>query len=337
MNVYIWKRALKVIPRMSKEEWDKLDIISKWLISTRSAVLVMTFISASIAGILAIQANKFNLGLWLLLTFGLILAHATNNLFNDFTDHIKGVDKENYFRAQYGIQPLEHNFMGVREHLLYTIFTGLLALFIGILLVFLREGMTLPLLGAGAFFVLFYTFPLKYIALGEISVLIVWGPLMVGGGYYVITGEWNWDVVIASFPYAIGVTTVLFGKHIDKFRFDRERRIYTLPVLLGERTSRWIVILMTIFQYIFVLYLIIKGFFTPVLLLIFIASKTFFKILLPMYRNQKPERKPEGYPEEVWPLWYVASAFYHNRRFGIAYIIGLVIDTILKTVLKIGS
>lgn len=334
MNVDIWKKALKVIPRMRKEEWDKLDIISKWLISTRSAVLVMTFISASISGILSIQAHKFNFGFWLLLTLGLVFAHATNNLFNDLTDHIKGVDRENYFRAQYGIHPLEHNFMGVREHLLYTIFTGLIALISGIVLIYLRGGITLLLLFIGAFFVLFYTFPLKYIALGEISVLIVWGPLMVGGGFYVITGEWDWDVVFASLPYAIGVTTVIFGKHIDKYKFDRERKIYTLPVLIGDRASRFTVIFMTALQYCFVLYLVLKGFFTPVLLLVLLILKTFFKILLPMYKNPKPELKPEVYPEDVWPLWYVASAFYHNRKFGVAYITGLLADTIFKLIFK---
>ncbi len=332
MNFSMWRKALRVIPRMEKEEWDRLDFISKWLISTRSAVLVMTFISASIAGIFAIQSQKFNLGLWFLLSLGLILAHATNNLFNDLTDHLKGVDRDNYFRAQYGIQPLEHGFLSIRQHLVYTIFTGFLSLISGIVLIYLRGGLTLPLLIAGAFFVLFYTFPLKYIALGEISVLLVWGPLMVGGGYYVITGDWSWNVVIASLPYAIGVTTVIFGKHIDKFKFDREKRIYTLPVLIGEKASRYIVIFMTIFQYLFVLYLVIKGFFTPLTLIVLLVLKTFFKSLLPMFHNPKPEAKPEDYPEEVWPLWYVAGAFYHNRRFGIAYLLGLVADTMYKLI-----
>src|SRR2546430_10339218 len=33
---------------------------------------------------------------------------------------------------------------------------------------------------AGAVFVLFYTYPLKYIGLGEVAVILVWGPLMIG-------------------------------------------------------------------------------------------------------------------------------------------------------------
>lgn len=32
MNVSMWAKALQVVPRMSKEEWGKLDVISRWLI-----------------------------------------------------------------------------------------------------------------------------------------------------------------------------------------------------------------------------------------------------------------------------------------------------------------
>lgn len=334
MNINIWKKALNKVIRIGKEEWDSLDVISKWLISTRFATTVMTFISASIAGILAIQTSKFNFGLWFLLTFGLIFAHATNNLINDFIDYIKGVDKNNYFRSQYGIHPLEHSLMSIREYIFYIVFTGFLAIFFGVVIILLRGGMTPILFCLGAIFVLFYTFPLKYLALGEFSVFIVWGPLMIGGGYYVITNEWNNNVIIASLPYALGVTTVIFGKHIDKYKDDKERKIYTLPVIIGEKISRFIVIFMTIFQYVSVLYLVLKGFFTPVVLLVFLVLKTFFKILFPIYKSQKPELKPDNYPEDVWPLWYVAAAFYHNRRFGIVYLLSLIIDTILKITLK---
>jgi 1,4-dihydroxy-2-naphthoate octaprenyltransferase len=329
----MWRKALQVIPRISKEEWDRLDLVSKWLISSRAAVLIMTFISAAIAGILAAQQGKFALGLWLLLALGLIFAHATNNLFNDFTDYIKGVDKDNYFRAQYGPQPLEHGLLSKRQLLIYALVTGLVALLAGALLVWMRGSLALILLGLGAFFVLFYTYPLKYIALGEVAVLIVWGPLMIGGGYYVITGDWNWTVMLASLPYALGVTTVIFGKHIDKYAEDKAKGIHTLPVLLGERWARFAVIFMTVLQYGLALYLVLTGFFTPILLIVFLALPTFFSPLLAMYRRPKPETCPAEYPAESWPLWFVASAFVHNRRFGLLFMLGLILDTVWKTVI----
>ena len=36
----MWQKALNVIPEVTKEEWDRLDVISRWLISTRAAVLI---------------------------------------------------------------------------------------------------------------------------------------------------------------------------------------------------------------------------------------------------------------------------------------------------------
>src|SRR5512135_2560818 len=128
MNVGMWRKALQVIPRISKDEWDHLDVISKWLISTRAAVLIMTFISGAIAGILAYKDGKFNFWYWLLLEIGLVMAHATNNLLNDYTDYVRGVDKDNYYRAQYGPQPLVHGLMNKRQLLTYAGITGLIAL-----------------------------------------------------------------------------------------------------------------------------------------------------------------------------------------------------------------
>ena len=160
-------------------------MISRWLISTRAAVLIMTFISAALAGLFALRDGEFRFLPWLALTLGLILAHASNNIFNDFTDFVRGVDKDNYFRTVYGAQPIASGLMTKRQHLTYFAVTSLLALAMGLYLVFINSNDLLiwMLIGAGAFFVLFYTWPLKYIALGELAVLIVWGP-MSGSTYF---------------------------------------------------------------------------------------------------------------------------------------------------------
>jgi 1,4-dihydroxy-2-naphthoate octaprenyltransferase len=329
MNIRMWVKALRVIPRLTREEWDTLDVISRWLVATRSVVLVMTFISASIAGILAFREGKFDFLPWLLLTIGLLMAHATNNLLNDLTDFRRGVDADNYYRSQYGPQPLTHGFMTVRQSWLYTIITGLIALAAGAYFVITLGNPALILLAAGAFFVLFYTYPLKYIGLGEIAVLLVWGPLMIGGGYYVITGEWSWQVLLAGLPYALGVTGVIFGKHIDKIEPDREKGIHTLPVLLGERNSRLGLLVMTILQYLLILYLVLTGFFTPAMLVVFLTYPL-FKQVWAVYRAPRPESPPPDYPRDAWPTWFVSFAFIHNRRFGSWFLLGLLVDAALR-------
>ena len=262
------------------------------------------------------------------------MAHASNNIFNDFTDFVRGVDKDNYFRTIYGAQPIASGLMTKRQHLTYFAVTALLALLAGIYLIAINGGdLTIwILLGLGVFFVLFYTWPLKYIALGEVAVLIVWGPLMIGGGYYVLAHTWNWNVVIASIPYVLGVTTVIFGKHIDKQKIDKEKRIFTVPVLIGEKISRYTVLAMMILPYLFTGYLIATRFFTPIMAIVLLAVPTFLQTY-PALLKPKPETRPEGFPDGQggWPLYFAPLAFRNNRAFGIWFMLGLILDVALRS------
>lgn len=333
VNLRMWGKAVSVIPRIEDEEWRALDFVSRWLISTRFAVVILSIISGVVAGILAYRTGSINVGAWILLVVALIFAHATNNLVNDLIDHVKGVDRDNYYRTQYGPQPLERGFLTRRGIIGHAVATFAVALLCGAVLVWYRGGLTLPLMAVGVFFIIFYTFPLKYLALGELSVIVVWGPLMVAGGYYVLTGSWDWNIVLASLPFGLGATMVIFGKHIDKCEMDRERGVRTLPVVIGEQASRGVVVALVVLQYLVTIYLVIIGFFTPVVLVVLLALPLFFKSMLPMYRKPKPAERPADYPADAWPLWFVGSAFVYTRRFGLLYVAGLIVDTILHRLL----
>jgi len=332
MNVRMWGRALITIQRVDKPAWERLDLISRWLIVARASVLVITFISVAIAGLLAIRAGRFDPALWVLTALALLLAHATNNLLNDLTDHLKGVDRNNYFRAIYGPHALEHQLLSVRGLIAYAAFSGLIALTIGAYLVSVRGPLALALLAAGAVFVLFYTWPLKYIGLGEVAVILVWGPLMIGGTYFVVTGLWDWDALLVGLPYALGATTVIFGKHIDKLADDRSRGIRTLPVLVGERAARWILGAMIVLMYAIVVYLVTIGFVSPIVLVVFLALPK-ARAALALYAKPRPTERPEHWPAFVWPLYFVRVAFAHNRRFGMLFLGGLALDVAVRLVL----
>lgn len=324
-DVAMWGRALRAMPRIDKAEWDRLDWVARWLIATRSAVIVMTFTSAAFAGVLALKAAAFDPVLWALVTAGLCLAHATNNLANDLIDHWKGVDEGNYFRTQYGPQTVEAGFLSVPQLLVYTAITGGAALAIGAYLVGLRGEGALALLAVGAFFVVFYTWPLKYIGLGEPAVLAVWGPLMVGGGYFVITGAWSSHVAVASLAYALGPTAVLFGKHVDKLEADQAKGIRTLPVILGERVSRACVMAMFVGQLAVIVWLVVDGYFTPAMLIALLPAP-WLRRVWQVYREPRPEAPPDDLPDGVWPLWFVAAAFWYTRRFGAFFVVALLVD-----------
>ncbi|MDH4040721.1 MAG: prenyltransferase [Gammaproteobacteria bacterium] len=330
IDVRMWGRALAQMPKLSQSEWQALDPVAKWLIACRASVLFMTFTAAALGGLMAWRAGAFELNLWLATVLGLMFAHATNNLLNDYTDSRRGIDKENYYRNQYGVHVLEDGLMSERQFWRYLGITAGIALSLGSWLIYQRSGLTLNLMLAGSFFVLFYTWPLKYYGLGEPAVLLVWGPLMVGGSYYILAGQWSWDVTWLSLVFALGPTTVLFGKHTDKLGADKAKGVNTLPVLIGEKLSRHCVLAMILAQYLLSIALVATGSFGWPLLLVLLNLPQ-LPALYRVFQTPKPEAKPGTYPAEVWPLWFSAQAFRHTRHFTSLFLLGVVLDTLPLT------
>jgi 1,4-dihydroxy-2-naphthoate octaprenyltransferase len=328
IDVKMWGRALAQMPKLSQSEWQAMDPVAKWLIACRASVLFMTFTAAALGGLMAWRAGNFEWGIWLATVLGLMFAHATNNLLNDYTDSRRGIDKDNYYRNQYGVHVLEDGLMNERQFWRYLGVTAGIALLLGAWLISQRSGLTMDLMLAGAFFVLFYTWPLKYYGLGEPAVLLVWGPLMVGGSYYVLTGHWSWGVTWLSLVFALGPTTVLFGKHTDKLEADRAKGVSTLPVILGERMSRHCVTAMIAAQYLLSIALVLGGVFGWPLLLVLVNLPK-LPAVLATFKYPKPEAPPADYPADVWPLWFSARAFSHTRQFTSLFLLGVILDTLL--------
>ena len=237
----MWRKSLsQLIMMKDKKEWDALDILSKWFIATRSAVGTITLYSGLIGGLLAWQYLHANnkpftfifFITWVILTIGLFIAHGSNNLINDYTDFSRGIDKDNYFRTQYGVHPLAQGFWDKRTHLIWFGVSGFLAVLSGIYAMLYTHfsPIVVGLFVLGALILLFYTYPLKYVGIGELSIFIIWGPLMIGGVFFVLTGLWSWAVILASIPVGLNVVTINLGKHTDKRKEDLGKGVRTLPV-----------------------------------------------------------------------------------------------------------
>jgi 1,4-dihydroxy-2-naphthoate octaprenyltransferase len=180
----------------------------------------------------------------------------------------------------------------------------------------------------GLFISVFYVAPpvqLKHHGMGEPGVFIVWGPLMIGGTYYVTTGVLPPWVLVASLPYAILVTCVLMGKHVDKFEADTQRGIHTLPVILGKERAVFLTQELMVAFFVLVLCLAMVGTYGLWTLLCFLALPRLWQVLR-VFGRPKPEQAPPGYP--IWPLWYVAWAFRLTKLAGGLLVIGLLLDAI---------
>lgn len=322
------KSWFKIVQTGNLPAGEKMDFISRWLLITRACVFPMTLISVLVGGLLVQAAGDFSWVCFLICAFGLILAHAANNMFNDYFDFKEGLDSHSYTRGQYAPHPILDGLLTpsrlLLAALLFTAADGLIALY----LTWQRGWLVLFLALAGLFLSVFYTaspLRLKKLGLGELTVFLVWGPMMVGGTFFVTTGvlpSWVW---LASLPYAFLVVTVLVGKHIDKLAADRSHQIYTLPVRLGEKRAKALNGALMIVFYLAVVALVITGILGVWTLLVFLSFPKFLKVLR-AYRQPPPETAPPGFP--IWPLWYVAWAMVFIRQAGLFFLLGLALQWI---------
>jgi 1,4-dihydroxy-2-naphthoate octaprenyltransferase len=331
INFGMWRKASwELIKMEDKGEWQALDVVSKWLIATRSAVTLLTVYSCIISGLLAWRDGFFSWGPWIILTLGLFIAHGTNNLLNDYTDFSRGLDQGNYFRTQYGVHPLQQKFWDKATQIRWFVISGFLATLAGLWALFYTNfsPITIGLFGFGALVLLAYTYPFKYWGLGELMIFLIWGPIMIGGVYFVLSGVWNWTVVLAGVPYGLGVVSINMAKHIDKLEDDKTRGVGTFPVRVGEAFARRVDQFAILMIYVVIAYLVlVPHYFTPVLLITFIALKEAWQAVK-VLNAPKPDQAPEGWPG--WPVWFSAFTFMHNRQFGGMLVLALILDALLR-------
>lgn len=313
-----------------------LDTLGKWLVITRAAVFPMTIWSGLIGGLLAVAAARaggltVDYGLLSLSVVGLVLAHAANNMINDYFDTANGVDTEGYVRALYAPHPILSGWVTKRQLAAAILIVNGIDAVLMLYLTAVRGPLILAFALAGLFVSVFYVAPpirLKHHGLGEPGVFLVWGPLMVGGTYLAATGTIAPWVLLASVPYALIVTSVLFGKHIDKIEADAKIGVRTLPVILGEARARTVGSWLMIAFYPLTILSAVVGLVGPWVLLVVLGIPRLLSVLK-VFERPKPSAPPPGYPERGWPLWFVGYAFVHTRRAGGLLTLGLLLNALL--------
>lgn len=300
-----------------------LDAVSRWLLITRACVQPMTLTSIAIAGLLAARHPGFDGFLFALAALGSVVAHAANNMTNDYFDLTEGLDTGAYPRAEYAPHPVLSGTITRTGLLTAILATNAIDALVMVILVLERGWPIAAFALAGLFISVFYVAPplrLKARGMGEPSVAIVWGPLMVGGTYYAATGQLTAAVLWASLPYALLVTTVLMGKHIDKLTWDERAGVRTLPVLLGEAGSRRVTAALMVAFYVAIAALAVTGT-TTVWILAALGALPVLLRTYDTYTRPKPADPPHRFP--LWPLWFGPWAFVHARRAGALLVAGL--------------
>ncbi len=319
-----WRHALSTVNPPAGE----LDFVTRWLVITRAGVLPMTLTAGAAAGLLAVRHHSFAGGWFALAFVGILLAHISNNLLNDLFDTDAGLDTGEYPRALYAPHPILSGMISRPGLVRAAVVVNAAGVAILAVLTAARGPVVLGFGLAGVVLNVAYTAPplrLKKRGLGELDVLLVWGPLMIGGTYYSATGSIPWRVLLAGLPYGLLCTAVLMGKHIDKLPWDREAGVGTLPVILGEGRARHVTAALMIGFYLVVIGCVLVDA-LPWPVLASLGAVPLLVRAIRAMRRPRPARPPRGFP--VWPLWFAAFTFTHTRRAGALLVVGLAVAAI---------
>lgn len=315
-----WKMALDGcnVPQL-----ELADGVTRWLVITRSCVFSMSLTSGLLGLLIAAEQGVVDWGLGLLAVIGIVLAHASNNILNDWGDYRGGVDTKDYPRGQYGPHALLDGLTTPRGLLTAAFIFNALDLAIMLYLFMQRGPLVIVFAVVGLLLSLSYTGFLKRAGLGELTALIVWGPLMTGGTAFVASGTLNPAIWILTLPYGLIVASVLMGKHIDKIPDDKKVGVNSVPVLLGEKRSRQMNQASFVTFYVLIVAMVLLGYTGPWVLLTFLAIGR-LRETWKVYSEPKPEKAPKDW--SGWPLWFVGWALYFNRQAGKYFTLGLLLN-----------
>jgi len=209
--------------------------LKTWWIAVRPFAFPASVIPVLLGTAAAVQAGgvEFHLFRAVAALGAMMLLHAGSNLISDGMDFRRGLDRETGPVSGAVVRGWLSSSAVIRGGLLLT---GCGAL-IGLVLAWLT-GPVLLLIGAiGMAGGLFYS-RLKYIGLGDLTVLLVFGVLGTLGAWTVQTGSASWIPVCWSLPFGLLVTAILHANNWRDQAGDAARRVMTPARLLGGRGSR---------------------------------------------------------------------------------------------------
>lgn len=169
-------------------------------------------------------------GVWALVN--MILFHVAGNVWSDYHDFKKSVDREDTT----GATTLTTGMFKPHEIRNLAVGVFIVALAGGIGLVLLTD---LPLLWiglAGAALTLLYPM-LKYNALGDVDILLTFAFLPTIGTTFVTTGAIDWNILWIALPVGLITDGILHSNNTRDILPDKRANIKTLAMGLGAKVS----------------------------------------------------------------------------------------------------
>jgi 1,4-dihydroxy-2-naphthoate octaprenyltransferase len=213
-----------------------------WFVNARPAALPQSVFPAILAVAMAMGYSGFSLGYSLMAIGGVVFLHLSMNLFDDYFDYknqsveIRNELAEHKILSRTG----KCSYLTTKKanlnqlFLTATLFLTVSALFGGI--IYLYRGNLILYLGlAGGILGFSYSskpFSLSYRGLGELTVGIMFGPLLMFGVFYAACGVYVPAIAIISCSVGLLVANILFTHSILDYQPDKYMQKKTLAVLI---------------------------------------------------------------------------------------------------------
>jgi 1,4-dihydroxy-2-naphthoate octaprenyltransferase len=215
--------------------------LKAWFLEIRGPFLLLSFVLVPIGTAIAWQEGSFHLGYFLLAWVGAILAHVSVNVFNEYFDYVSGLDfqtQKTPFSGGSGI--LTAGLIEPRKAYLLGVACLFLDAVIGAYFVVVQGWGLIPVILLGGLFAYFYTPYLSRWRVGELAAGLGLGSLVVLGAYYVQTGQYTWEVIVASLAPGFLTANLLLLNEFPDVEADMRVGRRNLVMALGRRRAAWL-------------------------------------------------------------------------------------------------
>jgi len=209
-----------------------------WLLETRPQFLVLSVVLVLLGTAMAWSEGYFNWTKFILTTIGLVLAHASVNILNDYFDYKSGIDLQTTrtpFSGGSGILP--NGLLEPKKVYLFGVGCLLIALAIGIYLTLISGWQLLPLILIGGIVIYIYTSFLTKWLIGEIWAGLGLGTLPVLGTYFIQTGYYSLEALITSLAPGFLTANLLFLNEFPDIEADQKGGRYHWVIALGTKKA----------------------------------------------------------------------------------------------------
>ncbi len=212
-----------------------------WLIEIRPRFLLISVALAALGTSIAWRNGFFSLRYTVLAFIGLLLWQISVQVLNDYFDYKSGVDlktRRTPFSGGSGILPA--HLLRPGSVLKFGLLSFALAVPIWAYLITVKGLLLLPLIGVGAVCVLVYTPFLTRWRLGEVSSALGLGILPTLMFYFVQTGGYSAEAVVAAIPAGMLIFNVHLLNEFPDVEADEAGGDKTLPIILGRPKAAWL-------------------------------------------------------------------------------------------------